>query len=72
MNTKNDSQDRRGFLKGVAIGAGAYALGASLIYPQLALGQSTESYLEKIPMEARWKIASGANVNSVVNAWKYR
>jgi hypothetical protein len=43
----------------MAVGAGAYALGSSLIHPKEAMGQSIESYLEKVPMEARWSIAAG-------------
>ena len=47
MNTKTDSPNRREFLKGLAVGAGGYALGASLIHPEEALGQSIEGNLEK-------------------------
>jgi hypothetical protein len=50
--------NRRGFLKGLAVGAGGYALGASLICPQEVRGQSSEPYLEKVPMETRWSIAA--------------
>jgi hypothetical protein len=59
MNTKIDSTSRRGFLKGMAVGAGGYALGSLLIQPKEAMGQSIEDYLEKVPMEARWNIAAG-------------
>ncbi len=59
MNIKIDSTSRRGFLKSIAVGAGVYALGSSLIHPEEAMGQSIESYLEKVPMEARWNIAAG-------------
>jgi hypothetical protein len=59
MNTKIDSKSRRGFLKGMAVGAGGYALGSLLIRPREAMGQSIENYLEKVPMEARWNIATG-------------
>jgi hypothetical protein len=58
MDTKVSSTSRRGFLKGLAVGAGGYALGASLISPQEAMGQSIEGYLGKVPMETRWDIAS--------------
>ena len=59
MNTKIDSTSRRGFLKGMAVGAGGYVLGSSLIHPKEAMGQSIEGYLGKVPMETRWDIASG-------------
>ncbi len=59
MNIKIDSTSRRGFLKSIAVGAGAYAFGSSMIHPEEAMGQSIESYLEKVPMEARWNIAAG-------------
>ena len=71
MNTKICPLSRRGFLKGVAIGAGGCALGSSLIHPLEVMGQSTEG-LEKIPMEFRWKVASGTYVNTTVKNWKYR
>jgi hypothetical protein len=67
MNTKIDSTSRRGFLKGMAVGAGGYALGASLIHPKEAMGQSIEGYLEKVPEAARWEYASGTYVY-----WKIR
>jgi hypothetical protein len=63
------SLDRRGFLKGVAVGVGGCALGASLIHPLEVMGQSIEG-LEKIPMETRWKIASGMQVYNQVSVWK--
>jgi len=62
MNTRISLTSRRGFLKGVAVGASAYVLGSSLIHPKEAMGQSTEGCLEKIPMEARWNISSGGLV----------
>jgi hypothetical protein len=62
MNTKTYSPNRRELLKGLAVGAGVYALGAPLIYPQEAMGQSIEDYLGKVPMEARWKIAASQGV----------
>jgi hypothetical protein len=61
MNTKIYSSSRRGFLKGIAIGAGGYAIGSWLIHPKEALGQSIQGYLEKVPMEARWSIAAGGH-----------
>lgn len=70
IDTKVTSPSRRGFLKGMAIGAGAYAFGSSLIYPQFAFGQSIEGYLEKIPMETRWKIATGQNGSNSARLWK--
>ncbi len=59
MKTEIHSTSRRGFLKGVAVGAGGYVLGSSLIHPKEAKGQSFEEYLEKVPMETRWNIATG-------------
>ena len=59
MSTRIESPNRREFLKGLAVGAGGYALGASLIHPEQAMGQSIEGNLEKVPMEARWNIAAG-------------
>ncbi|NWG03157.1 MAG: twin-arginine translocation signal domain-containing protein, partial [Syntrophaceae bacterium] len=38
MNTKIHSTSRRGFLKGMAIGAGGYVLGSSLTHPKEAMG----------------------------------
>jgi len=54
--------NRRGFLKGLAVGAGGYALGSFLIHPKEAMGQSIEGYLEKVPMETRWNLAAGGFV----------
>ena len=59
MNTKIDSTSRREFLKGLAVGAGGYALGSMLIHPKEAMGQSIESNLAKVPIEARWEVAAG-------------
>ncbi len=59
MNTRIGSPSRRGFLKGLAAGVGGYALGSFLVYPDEAMGQSIESYLEKVPMETRWDLAAG-------------
>jgi hypothetical protein len=59
MNTKIHSTSRRGFLKGVAVGAGGYTLGSLLIPPKEVMGQSIEGNLEKVPMESRWNIAAG-------------
>ena len=59
MNTIISSATRRGFLKTLAVGAGGYALGSSLLRPKEATGESTEDYLEKIPMATRWAITSG-------------
>ena len=59
MNTKTYSPNRREFLKGLAVGAGGYALGSRLIHPEEAMGQSIEANLEKVPVEARWNIAAG-------------
>jgi hypothetical protein len=40
MNVRIFSTSRRGFLKGLALGAGGYALGSLLIHPKEAVGQS--------------------------------
>ncbi|MCX5915875.1 MAG: twin-arginine translocation signal domain-containing protein [Deltaproteobacteria bacterium] len=63
MDTRVCFPSRRGFLKGLAVGAGGYALGSFLIHPNEAMGQSIESYLEKVPMEARWDLAAGGLVS---------
>jgi hypothetical protein len=65
MNTRSESPNRREFLKGLAVGAGGYALGASLIHPEQALGQSIEVNLEKVPVETRWDMAAGTVIFSV-------
>lgn len=72
MTSKIYSPNRRDLLKGLAIGAGVYALGAHLIYPQEAMGQSIEEYLGKVPMNARWEIACFSYGNTSVRAWKAR
>jgi hypothetical protein len=59
MDTKVSSTSRRGFLKGMAVGAGGYALGQLLIHPNEAVGLSIEGNLDKVPVEARWDIAAG-------------
>jgi hypothetical protein len=59
MDTKVCFPSRRGFLKGLAAGAGGYALGSFLIHPNEAMGQSIESYLAKVPLETRWDLAAG-------------
>jgi hypothetical protein len=70
MNTKIDSTSRRGFLKGMAVGAGGYALGASLIYPQEAIGQSIDGNLDKVPIEVRWDLAANTVIFWSVNYFK--
>jgi hypothetical protein len=70
MDTRIYSPSRRGFLKGMAIGAGGYALGSLLIHQQEAMGQSVEGNLEKIPLEARWDLVSGAFIASSVSYFK--
>lgn len=62
MDTRVYFPSRRGFLKGLAVGAGGYTLGSFLIHPKEAMGQSIEGYLEKVPMEARWNLAAGGFV----------
>ena len=51
MNTGTESPNRRELFKGPAVGAGGYALGASFIHPEEALGQSIEADLEKVQMD---------------------
>lgn len=70
MDTKVSSTSRRGFLKGMAVGAGGLALGSSLIYPQLALGQSIEGNVEKVPVETRWDVAAGTVIFWAVTYYK--
>ena len=60
METESLSTSRRGFLKGLAVGAGACALGSLLIHPDEAMAQSIEDNMVKVPMEVRWGlVASG-------------
>jgi len=70
MDSKNYSTSRRVFIKGMAVGAGAYVMGSFLIHPKKAIGQTVQGYLEKVPMEARWSIAAGGLVNYQVNLAK--
>lgn len=70
MDAKDYLPNRRGFLKGLAVAAGGYALGSFLIHPDEVWGQSIEGYLEKIPMEARWNAVSGGLVHFQVNYFK--
>ena len=51
MDIRIYSTNRRGFLKGMAVGAGGYALGSLLTHPKEAIGQSIQENLGKIPME---------------------
>jgi hypothetical protein len=70
MNKEIYYPSRRDFLKGVAIGAGGYALGSSLIHSKEAMGQSIEGYMEKVPMETRWDLASVAYITTSINYYK--
>lgn len=70
MNTKIYSSNRRGFLKGLALGAGGIAIGSCLIHPKEAIGQSIQENLEKVPMEARWSITAGGHVRFQMNLLK--
>jgi len=70
MDTKIYSTNRRRFLKGMAVGAGGYALGSLLTHPKEAMGQSVQGYLEKVPMEARWDRASNGLVRAQVFFYK--
>jgi hypothetical protein len=72
MNSRIYTSSRRGFLKGLAVGAGGYALSSLVIRPNEAMGQSIEGYLEKVSMETRWKIASSTGVAAAVRSWKAR
>jgi hypothetical protein len=62
MDAERLSTSRRGFLKGLALGAGGIALGSSLILPDEVMGQTYEEYMAKAPMEARWNLASGGMI----------
>lgn len=62
MDSEKLCTNRRGFLKGLAVGAGGIALGSLLINPNEAMAQSIEDYMAKTPMEARWNLTSGAFV----------
>ncbi len=62
MDSRVCFPSRRDFLKGLAVGAGGFAFGSLLIHPNEAMGQSIESYLEKVPMETRWNLAAGGFV----------
>jgi hypothetical protein len=70
MSNEIYSPSRRGFLKGLAVGAGGYALSSMLIHPKEAMGQSIEGCLEKVPMEARWDFTSGNYRSVTVNYFK--
>ena len=70
MNTKILPTSRRGFLKGLAVGVGGYALGSSLIHPKEAMGQSIEDNLGKVPMGTRWSTAAGGLVIWQFNFFK--
>jgi len=72
MNNKTNSPSRRGFLKGLAIAAGGYAIGFPSIHPLEAAGQSDEDFLEQLSMPSRWAIASWGSVNHSVSFSKYR
>ncbi|OGP99345.1 MAG: hypothetical protein A2Z51_11580 [Deltaproteobacteria bacterium RBG_19FT_COMBO_52_11] len=70
MDTRISSPKRREFLKGLAAGAGGYALGSLVIHPNEAMGKSVQGYLEKVPMEARWDRASNGLVRAQVFLYK--
>src|SRR5512139_637325 len=72
MNTKTHSPGRRGFLKGLAIAAGGYAIGFPTFYPSEAAGQSGEHFLEQLSMPSRWAIASSGSIYNSVSFSKYR
>jgi hypothetical protein len=70
MSNEVYNPSRRDVLKRMAIGAGGFAFGSMLIHPQEAMGQSIEGYMGKVPMEARWGIASGAFLYFTANYFK--
>jgi hypothetical protein len=70
MNNRVYSASRRGFLKGLAVGAGGYALGSLLIHPEEAMGQSIEGNLGKVSVEARWDIAASTVIFWSVSYFK--
>ena len=70
MDTRACLPSRRGFLKGLAAGAGGYALGSFLIHPKETMGQSIEGNLEKVSMETRWNIVTGGLVSWQVSYFK--
>jgi len=51
MNTGTESPNRKEIFKGLAVGAGGHALGASFIHPEEVLGQSN---LEEVQMDPLW------------------
>jgi hypothetical protein len=70
MDTRAYLPSRRAFLKGLAVGAGGFALNSFLIHPNEAMGQSITGNLQKVPMETRWNITSGGVVSWQVNYFK--
>lgn len=70
MDSKIYSSSRRGFLKGLAVGAGGYALGSMLIHPQETMGQSIEGNLEKVSVDTRWDIAASTVIYWSVTYFK--
>ncbi len=70
MGNEIHNPSRRGFLKGVTIGTGGYVFGSLLTHSPEAMGQSVPSYLEKVPMEARWDRASNGLVRAQVILYK--
>jgi hypothetical protein len=70
MTNEIYNPSRRDVLKGMVIGAGGVALGSMLIHPEEVMGQSIEGYLEKIPMEARWSLASASFLYFTANYFK--
>jgi hypothetical protein len=70
MNNEIYDPERRDFLRGMVIGAGGLAFGSMLIQPKEVMGQSIGSYLEKVPMEARWDLTSGVFLYMSVNYFK--
>jgi len=51
----------------MAVGAGGFAISSFLIQPKEAMGQSLQGYLEKVPMEVRWDMASGGLVGNSIS-----
>ncbi len=61
---------RRDILKSMLIGAGGYAFASMLTSSEEALAQSIEGYLDKIPMNVRWEIASASYVRFQISYFK--
>jgi hypothetical protein len=70
MSNEIYNPSRRDVLKGMVMGAGGVAFGSMLMHPKNAMGQSIQSYFEKIPMETRWAFTSDSYVRMSVLYYK--